>query len=360
MRATDPYPVVRMAGIRKEYAVGRWPRRARLTAVDGVDLDLRAGRTTALVGESGCGKSTLARCLTGLLPLTAGSVHLDGLRISGSSAADMKRAYRDVQMVFQDPHASLNPRRTVRATLEEPLRLQLGMPADERRRRVQELVEQVQLLPEHLDRRPHELSGGQRQRVGIARAPAVQPKVVVLDEPTSSLDVSVRGQIIELLERLQSELGLAYLFITHDLAVVRRLADDVAVMYLGQVVEHGSTADVFGAPAHPYTRALLSAAPVAEWGVRRDRIMLRGEIPSPIDLGPTCRLVGRCPLETARCGDLVPPLMPVHSSTPPGPPPVAHRVACIVTAADGASAVDGSSTSDPIAARAAPAEGERP
>ncbi len=226
-------------------------------------------------------------------------------------------------MVFQDPNASLNPRMTARQVLEEPLKLHLKLSRKEREDRVRELVGMVGLTIEHLDRYPHELTGGQRQRVGIARAIAVQPEVVILDEPTASLDVSVRGQILDLLARLQKEFNLAYLFISHDLQVVRHVSDEVAVMYLGVIVERGPTEDVFDNPRHPYTQALLSAAPVAQWGVKRERTRLKGEIGSPVNPPDACRLVGRCPLEQPSCSLKQPKLYD---------PGDGHSVACPVVA----------------------------
>jgi oligopeptide/dipeptide ABC transporter ATP-binding protein len=228
-------------------------------------------------------------------------------------------------MVFQDPNASLNPRMNVRQVLDEPLRLHLEMSGIERAGRVRELVEMVGLTTAHLDRYPHELSGGQRQRVGIARAIAVSPDIVILDEPTSSLDVSVRGQILDLLLDLQQRLNLAYLFISHDLQVVQHVAGRVAVMYLGGIVEIGPTADVFRDPRHPYTRALLSAAPVAQWGVKRTRVRLAGEISSAIDPPDACRLVSRCPLAQPSCSAAKPSLIDLGQ---------AHAVACPIVVDD--------------------------
>jgi oligopeptide/dipeptide ABC transporter ATP-binding protein len=312
------YVVLRAEGLRKQFrlAGGR-----SLVAVDGVDLALAAGETLALVGESGSGKSTIARCVVRLLEPSAGHVQINGRDIGGLSAVGLAGLYREVQMVFQDPNASLNPRMSVRQVLHEPLRLHLAMPRDRREKRARELVEMVGLTPAHLDRYPHELSGGQRQRVGIARAVAAEPNIVILDEPTASLDVSVRGQILALLRRLQQELKLAYLFISHDLQVVRHMADRVAVMYLGTIVETGPTAAVFDRPVHPYTRALLSAAPVAAFGPRRERLRLAGEIGSPIDPPDACRLAGRCPLEQPGCRQARPPLIAVAGG---------HAAACPV------------------------------
>ena len=293
----------------------------RLVAVESVTLDIAAGETLALVGESGSGKSTVARCIVRLIEPSGGEVMIDGQSIRPLPPKQLAGVYRRIQMVFQDPNASLNPRMSVRQVLDEPLRLHLDLPRAERAARVRELVEMVGLTATHLDRYPHELSGGQRQRIGIARAIAVSPDIVLLDEPTSSLDVSVRGQILDLLLELQRRLNLAYLFISHDLQVVQHVADRVAVMYLGGIVETGPTAEVFRAPRHPYTRALLSAAPVAQWGVTRTRVRLAGEITSPIDPPDACRLVGRCPLAQPSCSAKKPPLIDTGNG---------HAVACPV------------------------------
>ena len=283
----------------------------RLVAVEAVNIDVAAGETLALVGESGSGKSTVARCIVRLVEPSNGDVTIDGTSIVALPAKRLPGIYRRIQMVFQDPNASLNPRMNVRQVLDEPLWLHLDLPKVERAQRVRELIEMVGLTAGHLDRYPHELSGGQRQRVGIARAIAVSPDIVILDEPTSSLDVSVRGQILDLLLDLQRRLNLAYLFISHDLQVVQHVADRVAVMYLGGIVETGPTADVFRDPRHPYTRALLSAAPVAEWGVKRTRLRLAGEITSAIDPPDACRLAGRCPLAQPSCSRGKPPLLDI-------------------------------------------------
>ncbi|MCU1690234.1 MAG: hypothetical protein JWN61_2955 [Pseudonocardiales bacterium] len=333
MTAIVSHPVLHVLGLRKEFTIRARGHAGILTAVDGVDLSIAPGETVALVGESGSGKSTVARCLTRLIEPTAGSVQLDGRTLGGLGWKDMSRAYKDLQMVFQDPNSSLNPRMRIRDIIEEPMRLHLQLSAAARRERAEELIREVGLDPMHLDRYPRELSGGQRQRIGIARALAIDPKVIILDEPTSSLDVSVRGQILELLQRIQRERNVAYLFITHDLQVVRKIADRVLVMYLGLVVEEGTTEAVFSAPTHPYTRALLSAAPVAEYGAVKERFVLSGEIPSPVDLPRGCRLAGRCPLVQPQCRERQPPLLLVPqpvAAQPPATPGVLqqHVAAC--------------------------------
>lgn len=312
-------PLLRASGLIKRFPPVRGRGRA-LTAVDGVDLELRAGETVALIGESGSGKSTVARCITRLVEPTAGEITLDGRSLTAVSRSSIWRSYGDLQMVFQDPPASLNPRMTVRQSIEEPLRLHTSLDRTGRVSAVNELLSQVGLRADLADRYPRQLSGGECQRVAIARALAVEPKVLILDEPTASLDVSVRGHILDLLERVQDERGLAYLFISHDLAVVRHIADRVMVMYLGVVVEEGTAAEVFDQPAHPYTKALLTAAPVLEYGHRPQRLRLSGEIPSPTDLPAGCRLSSRCPLATPACSHAPPAsiaISPTHRSRCP-------------------------------------------
>ena len=264
-------------------------------AVDGVSFVLRPGETLALVGESGCGKSTVGRLVMRLIEPTAGRIVLDGDDVTALSDTAFRPLRRKVQLIFQDPFASLNPRMTVGQILAEPLMLHDMVPAAERKQRVAELLEMVGLEPFYAGRYPHEFSGGQRQRIVIARALAVEPKIVICDEPVSALDVSIQAQILNLLKELQARLGLAYIFISHDLSVVKHIADRIAVMYLGRIVETGPADDIFADPRHPYTRALLSAIPVASPNARRERRLLEGDVPSPIDPPPGCHLHPRCP-----------------------------------------------------------------
>ena len=282
----------------------RAPRVVR--AVDGVSLRVAAGETLGLVGESGCGKSTLARCVLCLVEPTRGRVLLDDENLTALPEEALRRRRRDIQMVFQDPTASLNPRLSVAATVEEPLALHMPLTGAARRGRVDEVLEEVGLGAGLRDRYPHQLSGGQRQRVNIARAIATRPRLVVLDEPTSALDVSLRARVILLLAELKRRMGMTYLFISHDLSTVRYLCDRVAVMYLGVLVEEASAAELFDHPAHPYTRALLSCIPVPDPDVAPVRLTLSGEVPSPIDIPTGCRLRGRCPLAQPVCAEPVP------------------------------------------------------
>ncbi|MET9373839.1 oligopeptide/dipeptide ABC transporter ATP-binding protein [Streptomyces sp. NPDC002992] len=288
---------------------GRRARSAPVRAVDGVSFDVAAGETLGLVGESGCGKSTTGRMIVRLLEPASGSVTFDGRDISHLSQRALKPLRKDLQMVFQDPHSSLNPRQSVARIISDPLMVH-GASAADARKRAAELMELVGLIPEHLDRYPHEFSGGQAQRIGIARALATGPRLVVADEPVSALDVSVQAQIVNLMERLQRELGLAYLFIAHDLSVVKRVCDRVAVMYLGRIVEIGAKERVYAAPAHPYTRALLSAVPLPDPAAERtrERITLLGDPPSPAAPPPGCAFHPRCPKAQDVCRSEAPVL----------------------------------------------------
>jgi len=318
-------PLLSVEGLVKHFPLsGAWLARLRgrpapaVRAVDGVSLAVAGGETLGLVGESGCGKSTVARTILRLVEPTAGRVTFDDVELTGLGAEPLRRRRRDVQMVFQDPTASLNPRLSVRRTVEEPLRRHTALAAGQRRERVAEVLGQVGLGSELAGRFPHELSGGQRQRVNIARAIATWPRLVVLDEPTSALDVSLRAKVILLLDELRATLGMTYLFISHDLATVKYLAGRVAVMYLGTIVEEAPTRELFARPLHPYTKALLSAQPVPDPDARRQRLVLAGEVPSPIDIPAGCRLRGRCPLAQPVCAQPV-----TLREVAPG-----HRVAC--------------------------------
>jgi len=265
-------------------------------AVDGVSFSLRRGKTLAIVGESGCGKSTLARLLARLIEPTSGSVLLNGQNVSTATSKQLLRMRRDIQVVFQDPYACLNPRHSIGQSIGTPIRIQKTMSRIDERRRVFELMDLVGLSTEHYNRFPHEFSGGQRQRAGIARALALQPKVIIADEPVSALDVSIQAQILNLLEKLQADLDLSYVFIAHDLSVVRHIADEVAVMYLGKIVEIGTPEAVYGAPSHPYTQALMSAVPVPnpQLASKRKRIILTGDVPRPVNPPSGCRFRTRC------------------------------------------------------------------
>ena len=291
--------VAQATDLRRVYKIrrGLFKEPAELHAVGGVSFTLEAGKTLAVVGESGCGKSTLARMVSLIEEPTAGQLVVDGIDVAGMGAAQRHNLRRAVQLVFQNPYGSLNPRKKIGDILEAPLAINMPFGKDERKRRVQEMLRQVGLRPEYAQRYPHMFSGGQRQRIAIARALMLSPKLVVADEPVSALDVSVQAQVLNLLADLQAELGLAYLFISHDLGVVRHIAHDVLVMYLGHAVEQGPKQRIFARPLHPYTQALLASTP----GLSNQRIVLKGELPSPLDPPAGCVFNTRCAHATDRC-----------------------------------------------------------
>ena len=298
---------------------------AQVRAVDGVSFSLKVGETLGLVGESGCGKSTLARLITALHPVTSGHVRFRGQDITALNRRQMRPIRKSVQMVFQDPYGSLNPRRRVGSILSDPFSVHEKMSRAEVKRQVQELMARVGLSPEHFNRFPSEFSGGQRQRIGIARALALRPDLIVCDEPVSALDVSIQAQIINLLEDLQDEFMLTYVFIAHDLSVVRHVSDRIAVMYLGKLVETGPVEEIYSNSRHPYTASLLSAVPVADQAfrtARKERVILTGDVPSPVNPPSGCRFHPRCPKAQAICATEEPPLE--HKTGDP----IGHLTAC--------------------------------
>ncbi|MEO3690892.1 dipeptide ABC transporter ATP-binding protein [Roseateles paludis] len=314
---SEPKLVLQAEALARHYRVrrGLFAPAATVKALNGVSFELRAGQTLAVVGESGCGKSTLARQLTLIEPPTSGHLQIDGVRVDAArraqNQAQIQALRRRVQMVFQNPFASLNPRRTIASTLAEPLVIAGGYSAAERAERVEQLATTVGLRPEHLRRYPHMFSGGQRQRIAIARAMVLNPGIVVADEPVSALDVSIQAQILNLFLDLQAEFQTAYVFISHNLSVVEHVADRVMVMYLGSAVEVGDKQRLFAAPLHPYTQALMSATPQLKAAERRERILLKGELPSPLNPPSGCAFHKRCPRATARCAEETPLLREV-------------------------------------------------
>ncbi|MFF7362729.1 dipeptide ABC transporter ATP-binding protein [Streptomyces sp. NPDC008125] len=323
--AEDREVLLKVEGLVKHFPIkkGILQRQvAAVKAVDGLDFEVRKGETLGVVGESGCGKSTMGRVITKLIEPTGGRIEFEGRDITDLKTGAMRPLRRDIQMIFQDPYGSLNPRHTIGSIVSAPFRLQGVTPEGGVKKKVQDLLQLVGLSPEHFNRYPHEFSGGQRQRIGIARALALNPKLVVADEPVSALDVSIQAQVVNLLDDLQNELGLTYVIIAHDLSVVRHVSDRIAVMYLGKIVELADRDSLYKTPMHPYTKALLSAVPVPDpkrRAARSERILLKGDVPSPISPPSGCRFHTRCWKATEACTTLEPPLVTLKTG---------HQVAC--------------------------------
>ncbi|WP_328632480.1 ABC transporter ATP-binding protein [Streptomyces sp. NBC_00356] len=327
-------PLLQVRGLTKHYPLTRGvlvqKQVGSVKAVDGVDFDLGQGETLGIVGESGCGKSTVAKMLVNLERPTAGVITYKGEDITTLSGRALKAVRRNIQMVFQDPYTSLNPRMTVGDIIGEPYEIHPEVaPKGDRRKKVQDLLDVVGLNPEYINRYPHQFSGGQRQRIGIARGLALRPEIIVADEPVSALDVSVQAQVINLMDRLQNEFDLSYVFIAHDLSIVRHISDRVGVMYLGRIVEIGSDAEIYDHPTHPYTQALLSAVPVPDPEARegRERIIISGDVPSPANPPSGCRFRTRCWKAQQKCADEV-PLLAVPEVFRGGDTPASHPSAC--------------------------------
>ncbi|WP_391119586.1 ABC transporter ATP-binding protein [Psychrobacillus sp. L3] len=315
-------PLLKVSDLKQHFALKKeaiFQQKQVVKAVDGINFDLYPGETLSIVGESGCGKSTTGRSILRLDEPTDGDVLFKGESLLKMNKKELRNVRGNIQVIFQDPYASLNPRRTIRQMLEEAMAIQKVLPPNKREARMLELMKHVGLRPEYLERYPHEFSGGQRQRIGIARALAVNPEIIICDEAVSALDVSIQAQILNLLKKLQKEFDLTFLFISHDLSVVRHISDRVMVMYLGKVVEIADKSSLFNKPMHPYTKALLSAIPVIDETKRGERIVLKGDVPSPINPPAGCRFHTRCPFATERCKQEEPLLREIDTG---------HSVAC--------------------------------
>lgn len=318
----DKKPLLKVTELKQHFTLKKealFQPKQVVKAVDGISFDLFPGETLSIVGESGCGKSTTGRSILRLDEPTSGDVLFKNESLTKMSKKELRNVRGDIQVIFQDPYASLNPRRTIRQMLDEAMAIQKVLPSSDREARMLELMNHVGLRPEYLERYPHEFSGGQRQRIGIARALAVNPEIIICDEAVSALDVSIRAQILNLLKKLQKDFNLTFLFISHDLSVVRHISDRVMVMYLGKIVEIADKSSLFNNPLHPYTKALLSAIPVTDQTMREDRIILKGDVPSPLNPPVGCRFNTRCPFATDLCRDEEPKLRELESN---------HSVAC--------------------------------